>query len=146
MMERNFKLQKSKSDTLAIYCADHRFQEAFSEFITDKLGIGVFNPLVIAGGAFALSSENFDRYGYIWDQVDYFVTTGGVKRVILINHEDCKWYKKENPDLSSSNLKETGKTDLSVAAKNIAAKYPEVDITSVWAELSGELVSFHKIE
>lgn len=142
---RSYALKNKSSDTLVIHCVDHRFQEAFQEFVKDELGIAVFIPVAIAGGAFAISSEHLARFGYIWDQIDFFVTEGGVKRVALINHEDCKWYKKENPDLETSDLKEKGRSDLVQAAINIKDKYPEIEVVSVWAEVSGDSISFSRI-
>ncbi|UCC81138.1 MAG: hypothetical protein JSW64_07215 [Candidatus Zixiibacteriota bacterium] len=145
MINRGYAPTNKPSDTLVIHCVDHRFQEAFKEFITNEMGIAVFNPVVIAGGAFAVSSEHLSRYSYIWDQIDFFVTAGGVKRVVLINHGDCKWYIKENPDLEISDLKEKGKTDLARAANNVREKYPGIEVVSVWSELSGDSIRFQRI-
>jgi hypothetical protein len=144
-MERSYAPTNKPSDTLVIHCVDHRFQEAFKEFITKEMGIAVFNPVVIAGGAFAIGSEHLARFGYIWDQIDYFITEGGARRVVLINHDDCRWYKRENPDLETSDLKEKGKADLLRAAINIKEKYPGIEVVSVWAELSGDSIRFNKI-
>jgi hypothetical protein len=146
LMGEKYRAQKKPSDTLIIHCVDHRFQEAFGEFISEELGIEVFNPVIIAGGALALSSDHFAKFGYIWDQVDFFIGDRGVKRVILINHEDCAWYEYEHPDFQPNELKELGRSDLSGAAANIRDKHPNVEIISFWAELSGESIRFKKIE
>ncbi|UCE65240.1 MAG: hypothetical protein JSU85_10215 [Candidatus Zixiibacteriota bacterium] len=145
MTKKTHALENKPSHTLVIHCVDHRFQQAFRGFIVNELGIAVFNPIVIAGGTFALSSEHFSRYAYIWDQVDFFITKGDVRKVILINHDDCLWYKKEKPDLETPDLQEKGKIDLVQAANNIKEKYPEIEVVSVWAELSGDSIRFNKI-
>jgi hypothetical protein len=142
---KRYELMNMPSDTLVIHCVDHRFQGAFRKFIVGELGIEVFNPMVIAGGAFAIGSEHYSRYGYIWDQIDYFIKVGGVKKLVLINHEDCKWYGNEFPDLEKSKLKEKGKIDLTRAAKNVGEKYPGVEVISFWAELSADKINFKKI-
>jgi carbonic anhydrase len=118
MTDKSYTPTNKPSDALVIHCVDHRFQQAFNKFIGDELKIAVFNPIVIAGGALAVSSDHFAKFGYIWDQVDLFVKEKGVNRIILINHEDCAWYKYENPGLKPDELKELGRSDLSRAAAN----------------------------
>ncbi len=146
MTSNDYLMINKPSDTLVIHCVDNRFQQAFRDFVSGELGLEVFYPMVIAGGAYVISLDDHDRYGYIRDQIDFFITKGGVKRVVLINHDDCLWYKKENPNLETSDLKEKGKTDLVRAAINIKEKYPDIEVTLVWAELSGESIRFHKID
>jgi len=143
---KKYEPMNMPSDTLVIHCVDHRFQEAFRKFIAEELGIAVFNPVVIAGGALAVASDHFAKFGYIWDQIDFFITMGGVKRVVLINHDDCLWYKKEKPGLEKPELRESGKNDLVRAAINIGERYPAVEIIPVWAELDGSNVSFNIID
>jgi hypothetical protein len=134
------------SDTLVIHCVDHRFQEAFRKFIVGELGIEVFNPIVIAGGALAVGSDHFEKFGYIWDQVDLFVKEKGINRIILVNHEDCAWYKHEHPGLNPDELKDLGRSDLSRAAANIRDKHPGVELMLFWAELSGDSIRFDQID
>lgn len=146
MANEKYEPTNIPSDTLVIHCVDHRFQEAFREYITGKLGIGVYNPVVIAGGAFALSSDHFAKFGYIWDQIEFFVSERGVNRIILINHEDCIWYRYEHPELESGELNGLGRSDLSRAAANIKDKHPGIEILLIWAELSGESIRFDQID
>jgi len=146
MTANDYFMINRPSDTLVFHCVDHRFQEAFRKYIFKELSIDVYNPVVIAGGAYAICNDGDKNYEYIWDQIDFFIEKGGIKRLILINHEDCKWYGKENPNLESSDLKEKGKFDLLRAANKVKVKYPGVEVISVWAELSGESIRFHKID
>jgi len=144
-MGENYPIQNRQSDALIIHCVDHRFQDAFDKFIAEELKISIYNPIVIAGGALALSSDHFAKFGYIWDQIGFFIGDRGINRVILINHEDCAWYGFEHPDFKPDELKDLGKTDLTDAAANIRDKFPEVEVICFWAELSGESIRFHKI-
>lgn len=146
MTGKNYAPTNKPSDTLIIHCADHRFQGAFKKFIAEDLGISVFNPIVIAGGALALSSDHFEKFGYIWDQIDFFIEDRGIRRVILINHEDCAWYQYEHPDSKPDELKELGRSDLSTAAANVRDKHPGVEISLFWAELNGDKITFRIVD
>ena len=125
---------------------DHRFQAAFREFITNELGIEFYNPVAIAGGALAIGSENYSFFGYIWNQIEYFVRQAGLKKLVLINHEDCKWYEYEHPDFSASELKSRGRSDLQDAVQNIKTKYPSVEIIIAWAWIKEGLIKFAVLE
>ena len=146
MTVREYYVINRPSDTLVFHCVDHRFQEAFSKYIFKELKIDVFNPIVIAGGAYALCNNGGNKHGFIWDQIDFFIDKAGIKRIVLINHDDCKWYKLENPDLGITELENKGKSDLALASAKIKEKYPGIEIISVWAKLSGDMVKFYKMD
>ena len=40
---------KIANRAIAIHCSDHRFQEAFREFLTEGLGLVAYTPLAIPG-------------------------------------------------------------------------------------------------
>lgn len=145
MTGANYQLIKSRSETLVIHCVDHRFQDAFKKYINEELKIAVFNPLVIAGGALGVASDHYAKFGYIWDQVDFFINERGINRIILINHEDCLWYGYEHPDFSREKLREQGRSDLKKAAGNIKYKQPNVEIIMIWAAIDGDNIRFEKL-
>lgn len=146
MIDSKYQLIRRRSETLVIHCVDHRFQDAFEKYIKDGLKIAVFNPLVIAGGALGIASDHYAKFGYIWDQVDFFINERGINRIILINHEDCLWYKYEHPDFLREKLREQGRSDLKKAAGNIRYKHPDVDIIIIWAAIEGNNINFEKLK
>lgn len=88
----------TKPTALVIYCSDPRFQTAFEEFVTHELGLakGTYIPTVVGGGAgvlghpeqlpkeFKFLKERFEAYREIFPTA---------RRIILINHEDCRYYE-----------------------------------------------------
>src|SRR6185436_112308 len=86
-----------RPQAIVVYCSDPRFQPAFEKFIEQelKLAKGQYLPLVIGGGAsvlaypeqlpkdFKVLRERFEFYR------ELFPTA---KRLILLNHEDCRYY------------------------------------------------------
>ena len=94
---RVYPVAEQKPTALVVYCSDPRFQHAFEEFITHELGLakGSYIPTVVGGGAgvlghpehlpkeFKFLKERFETYREIFPTA---------KRVILINHEDCRYY------------------------------------------------------
>ena len=91
-------VREAKPEAIIVYCSDPRFQTAFDEFIQKELGLakGQFMPLIIGGGAgvlghpeqlpkeFKFLKERFELYREVFPSL---------RRVVLINHEDCRYYE-----------------------------------------------------
>jgi len=91
-------VREPKPEAIIVYCSDPRLQTAFDEFIQKELGLakGQFMPLIIGGGAgvlghpeqlpkeFKFLKERFELYREVFPSL---------RRVILINHEDCRYYE-----------------------------------------------------
>jgi hypothetical protein len=84
-------------EAVVIYCSDPRFQPAFDEFIEKELGLakGQFVPLVVAGGANAFTNPLRlpKEFKFMKDRLElYQERFSSIKRIVLIGHEDCKYY------------------------------------------------------
>jgi hypothetical protein len=91
-------MPKARPEAVVVYCGDPRLQTAFEAFVERELGLhkGQYIPLVVAGGAGVLANPERlpkelkfmkDRFELIHR---YFPS---VKRAVLINHEDCIYYR-----------------------------------------------------
>jgi len=87
------------SPALALYCSDSRFDEHSAKFITDHLGHAAFDLFVVPGGAAWLVWDwrDFSTQRIAREQVAFLVEAHQVKRVVLIAHEDCGFYRKHTP-------------------------------------------------
>jgi hypothetical protein len=91
-------LPQARPQAIVVYCSAPRFQTAFEQFIAKDLGLakGQFIPLVIAGGAGVLAHpERLPKeFKFMRDRFELFRRNyDSVKRIVLINHEDCAYYK-----------------------------------------------------
>ncbi|MBN1510062.1 MAG: hypothetical protein JW955_24665 [Sedimentisphaerales bacterium] len=91
-------MPEAEPQAVVVYCSDPRFQTAFDQFIERQLGLrkGQFIPLVVAGGAGVLARpEQLPKeFKFMRERLDLFC--GGhhsIHRVVLINHEDCAYYR-----------------------------------------------------
>lgn len=83
---------------VVVYCSAPRFQVAFDQFIERELGLtkGQFIPLVVAGGAGVLAHpERLPKeFKFMRERFELFRRNyPSIKRVVLINHEDCAYYR-----------------------------------------------------
>lgn len=85
-------------EAVVVYCSDPRLQTAFDGFIEKDLGLakGQFIPLVVAGGAHAFTNPLRlpKEFKFMKDRLElYQERFSSIKRVILIGHEDCKYFE-----------------------------------------------------
>jgi hypothetical protein len=90
-------LHEAKPTTIVVYCSDPRFQSAFSDFIKNELHLeeGQYVPFVVGGGAGVLANpEKLPKeFKFIKDRLELFRQHyPSIKKVVLINHEDCAYY------------------------------------------------------
>ncbi|MCX6904338.1 MAG: hypothetical protein NTW03_12845 [Verrucomicrobia bacterium] len=90
-------VQDPKPQAVVIHCSDPRFQTAFEQFITDELHLakGEYIPIVVGGGAGVLGHpEQLPKeFKFLKERLELYRTTfPTVRRVILINHENCHYY------------------------------------------------------
>ena len=90
-------LKEATPEAVVITCGDPRFQAAFREFIEVKLGLaqGNYIPFVIDGGAGVLGRpESLPKeFKFVKERLELFKERfGSIRRIILVNHEDCSYY------------------------------------------------------
>ncbi len=87
----------SKPAAVVIYCSDPRFQVAFEEFIEQELELikGDYIPIVVGGGAGVLGHPELlpKEFKFLKERLEaYRQIFPTARRIILINHEDCRYY------------------------------------------------------
>jgi len=91
-------LPQARPEAVVVYCGDPRLQTAFELFIEKELGLrkGQFIPLVVGGGAGVLANpERLPKeFKFMKDRFELIHRHfPSVKRAVLINHEDCVYYR-----------------------------------------------------
>jgi hypothetical protein len=99
------QLKRTETDVLAIHCGDYRFQSAFQEFLNRELNLdGNYDLLVIPGGPLSLTlAEYLPKFHWAsWKWVRFFADFHKIRRLILIQHQDCGFYKTMPAHLHAS--------------------------------------------
>ena len=72
------------TDTVVVHCIDFRFQKYLDSWLQENLGHGKYDRVSLAGGVF-----DFDS---VLHQIDISDKLHKIKKVVLVNHEDCGAY------------------------------------------------------
>jgi len=131
------KLQEAEAEVLAIHCSDHRFQAAFSEFLNGPLNLKEnYDLLVLPGGPQCLTLvEYLPKFSWAgWKWFRFLVEAHDLKRLILIQHQDCAWYKELPFHLHSSpDLRMRQQEDLRRARAALGKERPDLHIETYYA-------------
>lgn len=109
-------------EAVVVTCIDFRFQEFINNWIAQNFAPKTFDRVAIAGGVF-----DFD---YISKQVEISKRLHHIKKVVLINHEDCGAY-------GETGTPEKHAEDLNHAAAKITEQYPDLEVETYYLHLDG---------
>jgi len=132
------KLIRGNTEVLAIHCGDYRFQGAFHEFLNEALGLGKnYDLMVIPGGPLSLALLGYrPQYSWsAWKWFRFFIEMHGVKRLILIQHQDCAWYRTMPAHLHDSpELRARQEQDLGRIVNMLEKEFPKLAVELYYAE------------
>ncbi|MGA8222343.1 MAG: hypothetical protein WB780_11870 [Candidatus Acidiferrales bacterium] len=126
------KLKRGETETLAIHCGDYRFQAGFHEFLNRGLNLnGNYDLMVIPGGPLSLTLfEYMPKYSWAsWKWFRFFVEMHGIRRLILIQHQDCAWYRTMPGHLhASAEPRERQEQDLERVKTTLRKDFPNLTV------------------
>lgn len=142
-----YPLVTGPPQALVIHCVDSRFQSAFRQFLAEELGITRYFPIVIGGGIHAFGLQNLlpKNFKIIWQQIKFVLEVAKPKQVVIINHEDCLWYRHMQGYHPAVSAVTKGRIDLKTAAKKIIEDFSGVQVRTFWAAIDDGDVVFSEV-
>lgn len=131
------RVQKADTDVLAVHCSDHRIQAGIREFLDERSGLGAnYDALVVPGGPQCLvevgALPKFCWVGRKWSKA--LIQLHSLKRLILIAHQDCGWYRwLEDYAPSSDPVRRRQEDDLRIVKRNAAQLTPGLVVDLFYA-------------
>ncbi len=110
------------AEAIVITCIDFRLQEAINSWISENFTSKTFDRVAFAGGV-----KNLD---IILGQIDIAVRLHHIKKVVLINHEDCGAY-------GEAGTAEKHAEDLRTAKNRIKEIHSDLNIETFYLHLDG---------
>ncbi len=136
-MQLSSTLRQPLTEVMVVYCSDYRFQAGYQEFLNHNLGLnGNYDLLVIPGGPQSLTLvEYLPKFSWAgWKWLKFLADAHSLKRLILIQHQDCKWYGTVPLHLHSSvELRQRQEEDLLRVKAVVAERRPELRLELYYA-------------
>ena len=138
--ELTSQIERGAADVLVVHCSDHRFQGPLREFLDRTLDLKAnYDALVVPGGPGCLA-EQPHLPKFAWASRKWFrflVKAHSLRRVILIAHQDCGWYKWLAGYEASGALglapRERQKRDLALVGEFLSADSPQLSVEMYYA-------------
>jgi len=144
-----YALVEARPLAIVIHCSDPRFQKAFADFIRGELGLhdGEYIPLVVSGGVASLSEplKLPKEFKFMKERIELFLERfDTIRRIILINHEDCRHYEALKDLLGRiflqrmEHISEKQRSDLKTVARTLLGlAAPGIGLEMYYARLGG---------
>jgi len=136
-----------ESDVIVVHCSDARYQRHFRHFLKQGLGLDGYALVAVPGGPqFLTLAEYLPKFSWVgWRWMKFLVDLSKPRRVILIGHEDCRWYL----DARFLHVHQPGGerqlADLRDLRAQFAERFPAVTVESYFARLDGDEAAFERV-
>jgi hypothetical protein len=137
---------REQPDALVIHCSDPRFQRHFHEFLCAHLGLDTYGLVAVPGGVHFLTALDYlpKFYWVGWRWVKFLVDLGRPRRLILLAHDDCRWYQ----DLRfrrGDDSKRAALSDLVKVRDGFQERFGRISVETYYARLEGGEVAFEEV-
>lgn len=128
----------AETGVLVIHCSDPRIQAPVHDFLRDQLGLERYALLAVPGGPqFLTLAEFLPKFSWAgWRWVKFLAQVSGPERVILIAHEDCKWYEHIHAAGAAAGHRERQVRDLREACAGIRERIARANVELYYARLN----------
>ena len=112
----------TRCDALVVTCIDFRIQKSIYDWLTARVGYNNYDRVSMAGGVSDLPA--ILKHAEISDRLHQ------IKRVLLVNHEDCGAYGEAGTPGRHA-------ADLRAAAQKLQEQFPHLKVEAYYLHLSG---------
>ena len=140
MYQSRCEWREARSPTLVIACADGRWRDHIEDFATKGLDIGAgYDLLMVPGGAEPLALADLvpKDFNFLRRRLDMLVSSHGIRRIVLIAHENCGWYRQRKLGPITIDLRARQLADLRQARARLAGWFGDVTVDTYFARLDG---------
>jgi hypothetical protein len=137
----------SEAGVVVVHCSDPRYQWHFHEFIRNGLGIREYGLVAVPGGPQLLARLEFmPKFSWAgWRWLKFLIDLTKPERVVLINHDDCRWYWSTLRASDPARVREQQLADLRSIQREFSDRF-KVPIEAYYARLERGEATFERID
>jgi hypothetical protein len=141
MYESRCEWRVERSPTLVIACADGRWRDHIEDFASNALKIDpAYDLLMVPGGAEPLALADLipKDFNFLRRRLDMLVRAHGSRRIVIIAHENCGWYRERRIGPFTADLKGRQLADVRQARARMQEWFTGVAIETYYARVAGD--------
>jgi hypothetical protein len=133
-----FAFSEDLSRNAAIFCSDERFIDASISFLKNTLELKKFDLIVTAGGPAFITAD----VPVLMGNLNILKEEHSISTLILISHEDCKYYCRKYVNTCHDEILKYQQKDLQDAKQKLIKLYPGLKVKIYFAWISGSKIIF----
>ena len=133
----------AEGSTVVMHCSDPRFQPHFQDFCRTALGIDHYALIAVPGGPQLLDLPESGAIGWPWAQ--FMVELTHTPRIVLIVHDDCRWYMHTVPGQDPARLVQRMLQDARRVRATLLERFGPRTIEIYYAHLEGTRAHFQRV-
>lgn len=135
------KFKNTFGGNLAIFCSDERFVEASLAFCKNSWKINRCDLMVLPGGpAFIANNES-----NLMKRLKLLIKAHKIRRVTLIAHTDCGYYKKYFGKTSQETIMKQQIADIQKAIQKLNGMAVNISVCGFYSYLDNSKIIFRQI-
>lgn len=125
------------SEVVVLHCSDPRYQPHFQDFLGKGLGLAHYALIAVPGGAQFLTLVDYlPKFSWVgWRWVKFVVDLTRPRRIILIGHQDCRWYLDFRFGADAACVREKVIADMRRVRSGLAERFSAAHIELYYARL-----------
>jgi hypothetical protein len=137
---------RERAQALVIHCSDPRFQAPFHDFLRRRLNLQTYELVAVPGGPQFLTLVDYlPKFSWAgWRWMKFLVDIGKPERVVLIAHEDCRWYL-DGRFWQRGDVRQKQLADLAAIRTALRERFGDIPVESYFARLEGVEVFFEPV-
>ena len=130
---------------MVLSCMDPRFQPIVNNYLKKRKLNGKYSAFTIAGSAIGVTASKFKKWHKsFWDNINISIKLHKIKKLIVINHQDCGAAKMMNNKKFFNNIieEEIHKRSFKLIKNKFKKKYPLLSIETILISLNKKAKKF----
>jgi hypothetical protein len=138
---------RAESGVIVVHCSDPRYQWHFHEFLRNGLGVREYGLMAVPGGPQLLARLEFlPKFSWAgWRWLKFLVNLTRPERLVLINHEDCRWYLSLLQSNDAARVRERQLADLRVIQREFSERF-NAQIEAYYARIEDGAAAFERVD
>jgi len=133
---------------IVVHCSDPRFQPHFQDFLRAGLSLEHYALIAVPGGPQLLTLLDFlPKFAWAgWRWMKFMMDLTRAQRVILIVHDDCRWYMQRLFGHDSEKIHQRMVDDARRVRAGLLERFGDRSIEIYTARLRDNCASFDRVE
>ena len=136
-----------ESGVVVMHCSDPRYQPHFQEFLGKGLGLRRYALIAVPGGAQLLTLVDYlPKFSWAgWRWMKFMVDLTRPERLILIAHDDCRWYLDARFSHDPAGMRARQIADLERVRRDLAERFGSRRVDLYYARLEDGRAAFESL-